>query len=525
MNDTRSATTLQICGRSGDVPSGNEKLKALAPSIGNRPNYSSRNVSRYNPTYHPVYYVGSSYAHHQYHQYHPSAPHHYDPTYPVYYNPNDVPKCNDTRIPHAATHGNCRHRNWNPTDPPSPLNSSTSTTAKNNSALKARANSPEKSQLAPNIMTASCPRFPSKTLSTGEYIDPKILEAAKALELPVGGNKYSVAHWKQALRLCYRWKTTTNKQERQFYRTSTTTSSLSSTTLKSIKFFCENILKRKSKRRQFAIHWKESGLKKIVDDRSSSSTDGAPFAYDDPKLETLIDDYFSGRTRSTGYNQAKEKLLDKRQMEIIELWDELMSGTTILREASSHQKLYLIQQAIERPYRNEKVQIEAKDQKSIHNVAIEGYGGQSYWGGNNNASLNDFDETAVLHDLSSKTFGGNLPANEEMNKRFWKCVDSCSNIPKRMVKKSRIEGCDESKTPQRFSRNACCTSSDGSISRNTKSPRVGEDKENKTLSSVVQVRNWIDPSEEGQPDIMYFPYHRSSRSRRNFVVGICLLVL
>jgi hypothetical protein len=281
------------------------------------------------------------------------------------------------------------------------------------------------------------------------------------------------------MRLCYRWKTTTNEEERRFYQTSTTTNSLSSSTLKSIKSFCENVLMRNSKRRQFAIHWKESGLKKIVDEVLSS--DDVFFGYNDPKLERVLDDYFSGRTRSTGYNQAKEKTLDDRQKEIICLWDELMSGP-ILSDASSHQKLYLIQLAIERPYRNKKVEIETTDQKVIHDVSIEGYGGKLYWEANN-ASLKGREKPDTLSDPVSKSSDGILPMNEAMIERFWKCADSFG-ASERQGKRRRMENSGESKISQKLPQRA------GTLSKKSlnakENIRFKEDKENE-ISSVVAV--------------------------------------
>ena len=433
MNDSKPATTA-ACPASGGKPFDARKPNFSISSTG----CNSRNVNGCTPSYQPVYYP-CSYTQMSY----PSAPY-YNPTAnPVHYNNIDFTVLNNMMMAIPSPH----NRNWNRTNMPSPL---TTSTTKGKSTSKPSGKASDTNRTDKKI--ASLSTQPYKTKASNEYIDPKILETAQALDLPPGGQKYSVAHWKGAMRLCYRWKTTTNEHERQFYRTSTTTNSLSSSTLKSIKFFCDNILKRESKRRQFAIHWKESGLKKIVEEASSS--DESFFGYNDPKLERIIDDYFSGRTRSTEYNQAKEKALDDRQKNILYLWDELMSGP-ILSNASSHQKLHLIQLAIEKPYRNKKVKIETTDKENVYDVVIEGYGGESYWE-KRNVSLNDHEKPDTLRNMPSKSFESILPINEVMIKRFWKCVNSYS--PERQGKKRRMESGNESKSTRQLSQSACTLS-------------------------------------------------------------------
>ena len=469
MNDSKPIATARCHATNGE-PSTNRKFNLPIASNGHSSTYFGRDVNVCTPSYHPAYYPGS-YTHLRY----PSAPYYNHPTNPVHYNNIEFVVPNNMAMTLPSSH----NRSWNRINLPSPLTTSAATTKRTSpSSSKPRVkasniNGPGKKKVSPS------PPLPSKPRSSSEYIDPKILEAAKTLNLPPGGQKYSVAHWKGAMRLCYRWKTTTNEEERRFYRTSTTTNSLSSSTLKSIKSFCENILMRKSKRRQFAIHWKESGLKKIVDEVLSS--DDVLFRYNDPKLERVLDDYFSGRTRSTGYNQAKEKILDDRQKEILCLWDELMSGP-ILSDASSHQKLYLIQLAIERPYRNKKVEIETTDQKIIHDVSIEGYGGKPYWEANN-ASLKGHEKPDTLSDPVSKSADGVLPMNEAMIKRFWKCADSfCTS--ERHGKRRRMENDDESKISLQLPHGA------GTLSKKSLNAKeniqLEEDKENER-STVVAV--------------------------------------
>ena len=510
MNGSKPTVTIS-CDNSGGESSDSRKQQPSIPSTGGS-NYAYSDVSGYVPSYRHVYYPGS-YTHQQY----PSAIYHYHPTYPAHHNYSDYHPTSDTTIP--PPHNNNHYRNWNPTNPPSPLKPSTapdtsilkprakeSTKSVSHSKLTSPPSTPSTSEeyIDPNSDTLvlkprakDSPQSESRSESSSspsppprseEYIDPKILEAANALKLPLGGQKYSVTRWKDAMRLCYRWKTTTNEHERQVYRTSTTANSISSTNLKSIKFFCEKILKRKSKRRQFSIHWKESGLKKIVDEALSS--EDSFFGLNDTKLESTLDDYFSGRTRSSGYNLARERVLDDRQKEIVALWDALMAGP-ILSDASSHQKLFLIQLAIERPYRNKKVEIKTKDQKIIHDVAIEGYGGESYWD-KNNASKKTDGKTDTLHDPTTpKSFDGVLPVNENMVERFWKCANSLG-APERQGKRRRpsfplsvsdhnTERGDESGLEE-FTPTTCMVSEKR---RNTgEKIKYQEDKENETNSFV-----------------------------------------
>lgn len=438
-------------------------------STGHGSAYLSKKFSACKSPYHPIHYP-RSYTH----QHYPFAPYHKQQTNPDRYNNADFFRSSSM----AMTHPTCQNQSWNRFNLPSPL---TSATTKNKSIAKPQTKDPNEIRSVKSTPPSN-PQ-PSKSESSNEYIDPKILEAAKALGLPPGGRKYSVAHWKSALRLCYQWKTTTNEDERHFFRTSTTTNSLSSSTLKSIKFFCENILKRQSKRRQFAIHWKDSGLKKLVEEASSS--DDALFAHDDPKLESIIDDYFSGRTRSNGYNQAKERVLDDRQKDILYLWDELMSGP-VLSDASSHQKLYLIQLAIERPYRNKKVEIERMDRTIIHDVAIEGYGGKPYWEGNKTSLKEHDDEQDASLDKASKSFDGVLPNNEAMVKRFWKFADSFSTPPKRQEKRRKMENAMATKLSPQLSQNTGALATKNLNAREY-APISDEDKENNERSSIVAI--------------------------------------
>jgi len=414
MNASEPATTEQS-NASNEKPPGDRKKEASNSSFHHHSAYLSRNPGGYFPSYNPVYYPGS-YNHLSY----SSAALNNEQATLGYTMPN-----NTTSNPPPHSH----IPNWNRFSLPSPLTSCSttgnSTSIPHTKTYAAKGISRHERSLLPN---------PSER-SSNEYIDPKVLEAAHALNLPPGGQKYSVEHWKGALALCYRWKTTTNEEERKFHRKSTTLNSLSSLSLKSIKFFCENILQRKTKRRQFAIHWKESGLKNIVDE--SASSDANFFEYNDPKLDKVLDDYFSGRTRSNGYNQAKERVLEDRQKEILRLWDELMSGS-VLSDASSHQKLYLLQLLIEKPYRNKKVEIGTKDKKAIYDVAIQGYGGKSYW--------EKIDPGATGRENKDASIEA-LPRNEMMNKRFWKSAGAFS--PTRQEKKRRrLENDEKSKNSQ-----------------------------------------------------------------------------
>ena len=404
------------CYEYDGTTSNHPKLIVPISSVRHSLTYSSRNICESTASYHAVYCprYGDR-------QHFSSALNYNYPSNVVNYNITDFSSSNTMMAPHSFY-----DTKWNRINISSPL---TASSAKGPSILKALPEHPIQIIKSGEKMPSSTPQS-SATSTSNAYIDSEILEAAQLLNLPPGGQKYSVAHWKGAIKLCYRWKTTTNEKERRFYRSSTTTNSLSASTLKSIKFFCDNILKRKSKRRQFAIHWKESGLKKLVEETSSS--ENVAFGYNDPKLETIVDDYFSGRTRSNEYNKAKEKVLEDRQKEIIHLWKELMNGPEF-SNASSYQKLYLIQLAIEKPYRNEKVKIKTMDQNVIHDVAIEGYGGESYW-----------EQKNTTQNLATNSVDEVLPVNEAMIKRFWKCTKSFQT-PERQVKRRRIEDREERK--------------------------------------------------------------------------------
>eukprot|EP00532_Pseudo-nitzschia_australis_P013220 CAMPEP_0168221252 /NCGR_PEP_ID=MMETSP0140_2-20121125/9792_1 /TAXON_ID=44445 /ORGANISM="Pseudo-nitzschia australis, Strain 10249 10 AB" /LENGTH=340 /DNA_ID=CAMNT_0008150283 /DNA_START=140 /DNA_END=1159 /DNA_ORIENTATION=- len=339
MNDENPGTALS-CDQNNNRERSNDdnsqsKIAAI-PLTGGSVNYTHKNIGEYFSSCQPMLFPGSSYNNRQY--------------LPVsYYYPSIYPARDSHSDFHSATI-TCplqNTKNWNPANPPSPLKRSATT---DTSTLKARGKSSDYTE--PVLQFPPSPVLPSRTITSDEHIDSKILEAAKDLKLPLDGQKYSVTHWKDAMRLCYRWKTTTNENERQFYRMSTTTNSLSSSNLKSVKNFCENVLKRKSKRRQFAIHWKESGLKKIVHEASSSND--VLFEHSDPNSKGFLMTIFLDEP-------VLEKVLEDRQKEIVALWDALMSGP-ILSDASSRQKLYLIQLAIERPFRNKKVKVERKEQ-------------------------------------------------------------------------------------------------------------------------------------------------------------------
>eukprot|EP00536_Pseudo-nitzschia_multiseries_P004035 jgi/Psemu1/9095/gm1.9095_g len=455
------------------------------PFDGDSSNYR---YSGYFPPRQPVYFPGSSFNSRRY----LPVTYYYPPIYSIHDSHGDFPSMTTRpmakKTPATTTPPIRNSQNWNLANPPSPLKRSTAGSS-DTEIPETQAEGSDNAESVCELSTS--PLLLSRTTASDEFIDPTILEAAKELNLPFDGHKYSVTHWKGALRLCYRWKTTTNEDEREFYRTSTTTNSLSSNNLKSVKSFCENILKRKSKRRQFAIHWKESGLKKLVDE--ASSTRDVTIGHSDPKLERILEDYFSGRTRSTGYHQAREKVLEDRQKEIVALWDALMSGP-VLSDASSRQKLYLIQLAIEKPYHNKKVEIEAKDQKIVHDVTIEGYGGKSYWEQSNTSTKTE-SKSDTFHDPSSKTVDGVLPVNSKMMERFWKCVKDVdtrvrhrkrrrSSAPLVLSEDNTTKQVNES-TYEEFARGSSSTESQKRCKRRD-IIQCEEDKENER-SSVVPV--------------------------------------
>lgn len=455
-NESKLPAT-ESCNASKDKASGHRKNDNSISSLPHHPIYLSSNRNGYLPSYNNhVYYPGSynylSYSSTPLYSYQMNIDGYNKSSYPA-------PRKTTTNPPPTSHLRDCNRFNS-----PSPL---TTCATKSDTTLISHAKVSD-ANIGIKYEQPMLPKTSQSTISN-EYVDPKILAAAHALKLPPGGQKYSVQHWKSALALCYRWKTTTNEDERKFYRKSTATNSLSSVTLKSIKFFCENILQRKTKRRQFAIHWKESGLKSIVDESASSGAKS--FEYNDPKLEKTLDDYFSGRTRSSGYNQAKERALEDRQKEILCLWDELMSGP-VLSDASSHQKLYLLQLAIERPYRNKKVEIETKDKKLVYDVSIDGYGGKSYWEGKNPPNPTDNENQGSLDE--------ELPCNETMTKRFWKSAESPSS--KHQAKKRRLENDENCKNSQLLEQNAIVLPKER-FNRSEYSSSE-DDKENKTAVAV-----------------------------------------
>ncbi|VEU34074.1 unnamed protein product [Pseudo-nitzschia multistriata] len=431
-----------------------QRQKTSIPSNGGSSNYRHGNMDRRFLVSQPLYVPQPCYSNRQY----VPLSYYCPPIYAGYDRHGDFPPLATTG---TTTVTNARQNQpiWNPTNPPtSPLKRSSS---KGTSILSTRAKNSQSTKNVSNPLTS--PLKPSSAKDTSnsvaqsktsnntknlfesspshakvspgtppeDYVDPEIIDAAKNLKLPLDGHKYSVANWKDAMILCYRWKTNTNEDERQFYRMSKTTTSLSSSNLKSVKRFCDNVLKRKSKRRQFAIHWKDSGLKKIVDQASSSQD--ILFEHGDPALEKILDDYFSGRTRSTEYNQVKEKVLEDRQKEIFALWDALQSDH-ILSTATSHQKLYLVQLAIERPY-SKKAEIKTKDEVIAHDVTIEGFGGKSYWDQSNSVAKNNGKLDAIFN-ASPNALNGVLPLNKSMTDRFWKCVEAVAG-PVRQGKRRR----------------------------------------------------------------------------------------
>lgn len=216
--------------------------------------------------------------------------------------------------------------------------------------------------------------------SSGEYINPIILDLVDDLDLPSEGRKFSTQNWKDALLLLYRWRTTTTSQEKMLagaaMNGATSTNAGSGTALcstKSVKSFCEKVLYQKQRRRQFSIHWKDSGLKRLLENDHDLLMEQR-LRYDDPHLQTLLDDYFSGRKRTVGYQQAKEKALAIRQRRINKTYDELTNrGTTVL----ARDQLFVLQNLIEEPF-EVKVEIEQQDgQKVTHHVCIEGFGGST----------------------------------------------------------------------------------------------------------------------------------------------------
>ena len=248
-------------------------------------------------------------------------------------------------------------------------------------SLKNRSNSMNNNKKTPKKTTKNTKSASTATAkgssSAGEtqrYISPYIIELANQLHLPSDGRKFSNQHWKGALLLLYRWKTTCDANEQKFSTNLSKKDLKSYDTTKSVKAFCDKVLQRPSKRRQFNIHWKDSGLLKLTDENYDNGGDGAyeRLRYDDPQLEAILDDYFSGRKRRAGYLNAKDVALEARQRQINDTWNQLTQGVP----GMDLTKLHVLQDLIEAPYQKT-VQIRSDDGvTSTHNVTIDGFDGR-----------------------------------------------------------------------------------------------------------------------------------------------------
>jgi hypothetical protein len=206
-----------------------------------------------------------------------------------------------------------------------------------------------------------------KPQELGEYINPEILYLAEQLNLPQDGHKFSPKHWKDAMALLYRWKVTDDDVEQQrFERSTATGSSMSYSSSKSVKAFCDKVLCRPSKRRQFSIHWKESGLKHFAE---MYDNDGEYPPYNSREFQVLLDNFVFNLAQKSAYKAARQEALAKRQEEINDMWDDFVNGP----EKLTLDHLHRLQELIERPI----VQTVVKDdgRTATPNLVILGFDG------------------------------------------------------------------------------------------------------------------------------------------------------
>jgi hypothetical protein len=210
-------------------------------------------------------------------------------------------------------------------------------------------------------------RSSQKQQELGSYINPEILYLAEQLNLPQDGHKFSPKHWKDAMALLYRWKVTDDDIEQErFERSTGTGSSMSYSSSKSVKAFCDKVLCRPSKRRQFSIHWKDSGLKHFAD-MYDNDEEFPP--YNSREFKIILDNFVFNLAQKSAYKAAKQEALAKRQQDINIMWDRLVNGTE--RLTSVH--LQTLQELIERPIVQTVVKEDGK--AATPNLVILGFDG------------------------------------------------------------------------------------------------------------------------------------------------------
>ncbi|KAG7346025.1 hypothetical protein IV203_005093 [Nitzschia inconspicua] len=136
----------------------------------------------------------------------------------------------------------------------------------------------------------------------GEYINPEILYLAEQLNLPPNDEKFTPQNWKDCLALMYRWKVTDDDVEQQrFERSVSNGSSLSYSNIKSVKSFCDKVLCRPGKRRQFSIHWNKSGIRFLAD----KFDHGEEYpAYDSPEFQAILDNFAMDQAKNAAYKKS-----------------------------------------------------------------------------------------------------------------------------------------------------------------------------------------------------------------------------
>jgi hypothetical protein len=228
------------------------------------------------------------------------------------------------------------------------------------------------SEKAPMVLTCVKPSQmqppPAKKPQLRDYINPEILYLAEQLNLPKDGHKFSPQNWKDALALMYRWKVTDDDVEQQlFERTATNGSSLAYGQCKSVKAFCDKVLHRPSKRRQFSIHWNNSGLKFLAAKFDQDEDYPEP---DSPELQTILDNFAREAAKEAAFKEAKEDALVERQDSIHRMWNGFVKS----KERLTIDHLKALQDLIEQPVI--KTVMEKDGKKVKYQLLIPGFDSQ-----------------------------------------------------------------------------------------------------------------------------------------------------
>lgn len=185
-----------------------------------------------------------------------------------------------------------------------------------------------------------------------DYINPEIIDLAEQLNLPSSEKKFLHQHWRDCLELMYRWKVTDDDVERQrFERSATTGAGLAYNRSKSVKAFCDKVIRRPNKRRQFNIHWNRSGIRHLAD---LFDHDEEYPAWDSPDFQTILDNFAMDQAKNSNYKEAKELALGDRQLRINNMWNGIVHGK--VAPTMGHLKILqnLIEQPVIQPLKDEK---------------------------------------------------------------------------------------------------------------------------------------------------------------------------